>query len=127
MRGLREHPNAFLFPEMIENPWLTAGHRRADPKGTPETASGLTTLELCAGAGGQALGFDQAGVEHAGSIEVDKSGCATLRLNRPHWNVIEQISINLTGLRLRRWISSPVGYPVHLSRLRASSSVSTTA
>src|SRR6185436_413793 len=79
---------ALLFAEMTENPWLTA--IKALEAVDKKPASGLTTLELCAGAGGQALGYDQAGIEHLGLVEIDKHACSTLRLNRPHWNVIEQ-------------------------------------
>jgi DNA (cytosine-5)-methyltransferase 1 len=57
----------------------------------------FSTLELCAGAGGQSLGLEQAGISHAGLIEIDSDACATLRLNRPHWNVIEQDLNTFTG------------------------------
>lgn len=50
----------------------------------------LSTIEICAGAGGQALGLEMAGFHHAALVEIDKDACATLRKNRPNWNVIEQ-------------------------------------
>ena len=49
----------------------------------------LTSVEICTGAGGQALGLEQAGFHHRAVVEIDKWACKTLRANRPNWNVIE--------------------------------------
>lgn len=49
----------------------------------------VTCLEICAGAGGQALGLEQGGFEPQALVEIDSTCCNTLRFNRPHWNVVE--------------------------------------
>lgn len=49
----------------------------------------LNSIEICAGAGGQALGLEQAGFEHVSLVEIEVPACQTLRINRPHWNVVE--------------------------------------
>jgi DNA-methyltransferase (dcm) len=41
----------------------------------------MIAIEMCAGAGGQALGLHEAGFKHAALIEIDHHACETLRLN----------------------------------------------
>jgi DNA (cytosine-5)-methyltransferase 1 len=61
----------------------------------------FSSLEICAGGGGQALGLDLAGFDHVGAVEIDKASCETLRLNRPQWNVIETDVRELRGAEYR--------------------------
>jgi DNA (cytosine-5)-methyltransferase 1 len=50
----------------------------------------LTSVEICAGAGGQALGLEQAGFAHEAAVELDSYACETLRRNRgDDWKIIE--------------------------------------
>lgn len=50
----------------------------------------FTALELCAGGGGQALGLEKAGFQHAAAVEYESQFCETLRANRPKWNVLNK-------------------------------------
>ena len=48
----------------------------------------FTSVEVCAGAGGQALGLEEAGFEHLALVDNDQHCCRTLSANRPQWNVV---------------------------------------
>ncbi len=58
----------------------------------------FTSVEMCAGAGGQALGLEMAGFGHEVLIEIEPPACATLRLNRPEWNVKQEDLREFNGL-----------------------------
>ncbi|WP_105253838.1 DNA cytosine methyltransferase [Pseudoalteromonas sp. T1lg75] len=47
----------------------------------------MKTIEMCAGAGGQALGLHNAGFEHEVLIEIDEHACSTLRFNNEKLNL----------------------------------------
>ena len=55
----------------------------------------VKAIELFAGTGGIALGLEQAGIDTIAHVEIDRLCCATLRRNRPLWNVIEDDIANV--------------------------------
>jgi DNA (cytosine-5)-methyltransferase 1 len=61
----------------------------------------MHSLELCAGAGGQALGLERAGFNHVNLVEIEASACATLRANRPEWQVTEGDLTQFSALSFR--------------------------
>lgn len=73
------------------------GRRRVQfsvsPRQGQATIAGLShprVVELCAGAGGLALGLEKAGFHHVALIEQNRHAAATMRLNRPEWPVVEE-------------------------------------
>lgn len=83
--------NPFFYPEdlasipevqeMIESKW--------EEESKTKPIRPFHSVELFAGAGGLAIGLEQAGFDHILLNEFDKYACETLRTNRPNWNVIE--------------------------------------
>ena len=61
------------------------------------------SVELCAGAGGQALGLHSAGFDHEALIEIDTDACATLRRNGRRWGWADKVH----QADLRTWVPSP--------------------
>lgn len=73
-----------VFPEfssMFQSKW--------EEQLTIKPKKKYTLVELFAGAGGLALGLEQAGFTSLLLNEINKHACNTLRKNRPHWNVVE--------------------------------------
>ena len=68
-----------------------------------------TTIELFAGAGGLALGMEQAGFDTLSLIEIDKDASDTLRYNRPNWNVICDDISNISCLDLEEYFGIKKG------------------
>lgn len=65
-----------------------------------------TSVELFAGAGGLALGLEQAGFDVQCLVEFEKYACETLRLNRPEWNLIEADIIDIAENGIWNYIPS---------------------
>lgn len=50
----------------------------------------MYSIEFCAGAGGQALGLEQAGFRHSALVEIEPDFAKTLEFNRPSWSVFAE-------------------------------------
>lgn len=61
----------------------------------------FTSIEICAGAGGQAIGLEQSGFEHVALVEIEPIACSTLTLNRPSWNVINKDVKDFSALKYK--------------------------
>jgi len=64
-------------------------------------ATTLSVVEICAGAGGQSIGLEAAGFEHAAAVEIEPAACNTLRTNRPCWRVLEGDVRSVDGRQFR--------------------------
>lgn len=96
-----------------------------------------TSVEICAGAGGQAVGLHNAGFKHVALIEIDKYACETLTANtesNPEWEACRVIEADLRefdpdALGLEPGVLDLLagGVPCPLSRQQVSNSVVTTS
>ena len=92
IKSIRDSKNARLFSidEIKRVQIKTSGIKRNSYKILKnKTRTNYTAIELFAGAGGTALGMENAGIQHILLNEHDKAACATLRKNKPSWNIIE--------------------------------------
>ncbi|MFE0421034.1 DNA cytosine methyltransferase [Streptomyces sp. NPDC058953] len=68
----------------------------------------LTSVEVCAGGGGLALGLERAGFDPVLLLDDRDVACETLRLNRPAWNVLEMDLVDFDP------VDHPISYDVDL-------------
>ena len=63
----------------------------------------LHCLEICAGAGGQALGLEKAGFEPEALLDTDDFCRKTLSHNRPYWNILQGDQADIRNFSARSY------------------------
>ncbi|HUH41637.1 MAG TPA: DNA (cytosine-5-)-methyltransferase [Sulfurimonas sp.] len=61
-------------------------------------------VELFAGAGGLALGLEQAGFNTKATVEINKWATKTLKTNRPNWNIIEDDIQKISQVGIKQYL-----------------------
>lgn len=93
IKSFRDANNYRVFSlEEIERVKTQAKSAHSEEKFTvlrSDSAPTTTSVELFAGAGGLALGFENAGISHHELFEINADAADTLKLNRPVWQVVQ--------------------------------------
>ncbi|MDQ7047785.1 MAG: Eco47II family restriction endonuclease [Sulfurovum sp.] len=61
-------------------------------------------IELFAGAGGLALGLEQAGFTTKIAIEINKWATKTLKTNRPQWNIVQEDITKISEIGIKQYL-----------------------
>ncbi len=106
--------NTWLIPDSTENPDDTRSDRKNIQNKFynivyPVKEKKFSTIELFAGAGGLALGVEEAGFNTIGLVEFDRDACDTLKKNRPNWRVICDDIANISKLDLEEYFGIEKG------------------
>ncbi len=72
---------------LIQSGYIQLTGTEREHSDTAKESVAMQSIEFCAGAGGQALGLEQAGFRHAALVEIEPDFAKTLTLNRPNWDV----------------------------------------
>ncbi|MGW2233724.1 DNA cytosine methyltransferase [Streptomyces sp. NPDC001759] len=88
---------------------MSSGHDR------PQFTRPLTSIEICAGAGGQAVGLHHAGFHHSALVEWDAHAVSTLRANVGDWpGWTPEKAQQLTPMDVRDFLGSDVQKSLNL-------------
>ncbi|MFI1563154.1 DUF6339 family protein [Streptomyces sp. NPDC020490] len=77
-----------LEPNPVSESRDEQSSRRPRTPPTPVEVRRFKSLEICAGAGGQALGLERAGFDPVLLIDSKADACFSIDLNRPAWDVV---------------------------------------
>lgn len=88
---------SFSLPEVVKLKSKLSGEIGAPFKVLKsDSKTRFQVIELFAGAGGLALGLENAGLNMVAAVEFDKKAAQTLKTNRPYWNVIASDVANVS-------------------------------
>ena len=83
--------------DMTLLPYATDYGERPGTRDQPMGGVLSTSIEMCAGAGGQAVGLERASFGHEALVEIESDYCKTPRFNRPQWNVVNRSLTDFEG------------------------------